>query len=73
MTSKTESLYTAVLRHVKGRSGPGPYLVETQVSDYEVAIMEAMKMEFPRARNQGCFFHFSQVCQLFSMDNSDAA
>ena len=63
MTGKTEDLYEGVLDHVKQRAiqlGGEPRPTKL-ISDYELAIMNAMTTVFPTGNTQGCFFHFSQV------------
>ena len=64
MTAKTEELYFAVIEHVKARAGNN-FLVETLISDYEMAIIQSMATAFPTARTQGCYFHYSHVCYIF--------
>ena len=64
MTSKQESLYEGALEHIRLRTGgiARPTIV---ISDYEQGLMNAARTAFPGVRNQGCFFHYSQVrCRL---------
>ena len=64
MTRKTQALYEACLRRIvevchqqTGRT-PQPTLL---VSDYELAILQAMKTVFPTGRARGCYYHSGMV------------
>lgn len=67
MTDKTEALYSAVLEKIKEfvqEIDPGEFAVEITISDYEDAIMNAMKSAFPNRNPKGCWFHYGQVIFL---------
>ena len=64
MTSKKQGLYeeviNLVMKCVRKKAGyaPQPDLV---MSDFELAILNAMASRFPNSRVRGCWFHFAQV------------
>lgn len=64
MTRKTQALYEVALRKVlevclqqTGRI-PTPARL---ISDYELAILQALANVFPTGRARGCYFHSGQV------------
>ena len=62
MTCKEEVLYIGVLEHIKERAmAHGEPAPTTLISDYEMAIQNAMAVTFPTGRIQGCHFHFSKI------------
>jgi transposase-like protein len=64
LTNKRQDLYLRVLRkfvtvaRVINGQEPTPQLI---ISDFEMAIINAMEEVFPAARFQGCLFHYGQV------------
>ncbi|KAK7884709.1 hypothetical protein WMY93_027832 [Mugilogobius chulae] len=63
MTGKTEEMYKAVLRHIKRRVQhvTGQRWMPNKVTtDFEMAMMEALRTELPTVRSSGCYFHFCQ-------------
>ena len=67
MTGKTQELYELVIDRmllVLEREGyPKPRLT-SMLSDYESAIIAAMRSRFEGAHAHGCFFHYGQVSFL---------
>ena len=68
MTSRSQALYEACLRRVleicrehTGRS-PRPLLL---VSDYEIAILQALASTFPTGQARGCYYHSGTVMTIF--------
>lgn len=64
LTNKRQDLYqimlekfTEIVTDVNGQR-PNPAII---ISDYEMAIMQAMQTIFPDARIRGCMFHYGQV------------
>ena len=60
MTCKREALYRSAFQGVTWYVTPS--CVETVMSDYETALMNAVGDTFPDARPAGCWFHYSQAC-----------
>ena len=58
LPDKTEATYVRLLQQVK-QLQPDVY-PETFMTDFESAIVSAIRQEFPTAKNRGCFFHFTQ-------------
>ena len=58
LPGKTEATYVRLLQQVKQLQPDAS--TETIMTDFEPAIVSAIRQEFPRARHRGCFFHFSQ-------------
>ena len=59
MTSKEEGLYTAVIRKIK--SLLPQFQPTSTMSDWEQAAKNAFKHEYPDAKINGCWFHFTQA------------
>lgn len=58
LPDKSEATYTRLLRAMKNLE---PLLSpRTVTTDYEKAMNNAFRTEFPNARLKGCFFHFTQ-------------
>lgn len=68
MTSRSQVLYEACLRRVlevcQQQTGriPRPSLL---VSDYELAILQAMASTFPTGQARGCYYHSGTVIIIF--------
>ncbi|KAK7898526.1 hypothetical protein WMY93_019379 [Mugilogobius chulae] len=63
MTGETEEMYKAMLRHIKRRVQhvTGQRWMPNKVTtDFEMAMMEALRTELPTVRSSGCYFHFCQ-------------
>lgn len=69
LTSKmTEAAYKSCFRVVR-RVLPLNYIQLTIITDYERALMTAVKSIFPESKLRGCWFHFCQVmsCEVFML------
>lgn len=60
MTRRTTALYRAVFQRIKLANGLQERLVRT-MSDFETAIIAAIRAEFPNCEISECDFHFKQV------------
>lgn len=56
MEKKTQSSYRLIFQKLKLLMGPCE--ITNVMSDYEAATRKALKIEFPRARISGCYFHY---------------
>lgn len=58
LPDKTKNTYIRLLQKLKElMPGTTP---RTILTDFEYAMIEAVAQEFPRSRQRGCFFHFTQ-------------
>lgn len=68
MTRKTRKLYDAVLNSVneafKEQCPCKRIKIDLIVTDYEEALMDALKNVFSGAEVKGCWFHYGQVSQF---------
>ena len=63
MSGKTQEPYELATNHVL-LAVEARYVrpnIRLMVSDYEIAILEAMETCFPGGRARGCYFHYGQV------------
>lgn len=69
LTNKRQDLYQLMFQQflnvVNGVNGRelAPTLL---ISDFELAILQAMQTIFPDARIRGCLFHYGQVIPLIT-------
>ena len=59
MSRRTTKAYQAVFDHIKGKFPS--FLPKTAMSDFEKALMKAIRLSFSDIKVVGCHFHFSQV------------
>ena len=66
MTRKTENLYDAVFKSMldayEEMHPEDNIRIRLVVTDYESALMNALRRAFPKASIEGCWFHYGQVC-----------
>ena len=63
MSGKSQELYERVIDRilsVLNQAGLPPPEVRLMVSDYELAILNAMKSRFGNGRAHGCYFHIAR-------------
>lgn len=65
MTRKTKELYLAVLRLIsrtyEARYPNAPIAVPQSITDFELALMEAVLEVFEGVQVRGCWFHYGQA------------
>lgn len=65
MTRKTKNLYLAVLRLIyrtfEEQFPDVPITINQVISDYEMALMEAVPEVFEDVEAKGCWFHYGQA------------
>jgi hypothetical protein len=64
MTSKKQCLYEEVIDFVVDKveiCTGNKVQPETIISDFELAILNAMSTRFPNSKIKGCWFHYAQV------------
>ena len=72
MTRRLSSSYSAVFRKLKlcaleiDPRGLNPMMI---ITDYEAAVMRAVRDEFPHTSHYGCFFHYVQALFRWIKDN----
>lgn len=59
MTSKSENAYDSVLRPLKNLLNDGE--VKFTITDYEGALRNSTKKNFPAAKYAGCSVHYERV------------
>lgn len=65
MTRKTEAAYRRILEFIC-EVVPGDIQASNIVTDYEIALGNALRHTFPAANQQKCWFHMAQVI-IFSL------
>lgn len=68
MTGRTTLLYRAVFRRLKELVVGLENSLRQTMSDFEAAIIAAVRAEFPACQISGCDFHFKQVKLLYALD-----
>ena len=64
MSKRTTKAYQSIWKFIKQEfTNFKPLLI---VCDYELALQNSLKLEFPKARVYGCIFHWAQVSILES-------
>lgn len=61
MQRRTAELYRAMFRRMKELIPTLETSLEIVVTDFERGLLQALAVEFPRARRVGCEFHYLQV------------
>ena len=63
LTSKTRATYFELFAKIRRAMSDLNLTFDPDiiVTDFEIAVIEATKQHFPRARHVGCFFHFGQA------------
>ena len=64
LASKERAAYADVFRMLKQKAEQLHLVLAPKVimSDFESGMIAAVRDEFPNAHHQGCYFHFTQVC-----------
>jgi hypothetical protein len=60
LPNKTEQIYLTLLREIKNLLPVGVAQPQTIMTDFEVAMINAIRTEFPQTSHRGCFFHLCQ-------------
>lgn len=60
MKTKNLSAYDAVFEAVKSKIAEN-IIPERAITDYEVALQKSLRVAYPTAEVNGCYFHYTQV------------
>ncbi|KAB0801401.1 hypothetical protein PPYR_01533 [Photinus pyralis] len=60
LPNKTEQTYLNLLREIKNLLPADDAQPQTIMTDFEVAMINAIRIEFPQTIHRGCFFHLCQ-------------
>ena len=61
MTGRTKSAYVTAFDVVKDDLRTDEDVIRHFMTDYEIALQEAIREVWPDSRRSGCLFHFTQV------------
>ncbi|KAF0750361.1 Uncharacterized protein FWK35_00025138 [Aphis craccivora] len=62
LAGKTQEIYEALLLYIRNEL-PLVYNNVILMTDFELGLINAVKIVFPESQHQGCYFHFCQVNQ----------
>lgn len=60
LTGKTEEIYVGLFKYVRNVL-PLQYDKLTIITDFELGLINAIRLVFPESSHQGCYFHYCQV------------
>ncbi|CAH1715125.1 unnamed protein product [Aphis gossypii] len=59
LTGKTEEIYVGLFKYVRNVL-PLQYDKLTIITDFELGLINAIRLVFPESSHQGCYFHYCQ-------------
>jgi hypothetical protein len=63
MTEKSKTTYVSVFKELRDVFD---ITIESSMTDFEAAMRDGLKEVYPKIVINGCWFHYCQVCIIFS-------